>query len=187
MTLRYNRINTTIYTDTLFSKIKSLKGNKCAQLFANEDYVKVIPTVTESQAGRALQEFVEDVGVLINMVVDGAQAQVGRNSDFQQLIRKYSIKFRVTEPYSTWPNNAEKAIGQLKKKWKSRMTFILEPLDASRIMESTMRVRSCPEQQEDQRREQGLRETQVTFEIYLNGRILVFTTWYGIGMFHTLI
>ena len=55
--------------------------------------------ITESQAGRALQEFVEDVGVLINMVVDGAQAQVGRSSNFQQLVRKYHIKFRMTEPY----------------------------------------------------------------------------------------
>ena len=98
MTLRYNRINTTIYTDTLFSKIKSLKGNKCAQLFANEDYVKVIPMITESQAGRALQEFVEDVGVPTYIVADGSQAQVGRNSNFQQLIRKYHIKFRLTEP-----------------------------------------------------------------------------------------
>ena len=86
MTLRYNRINTTIYTDTLFSQIISLKGNKCAQVFANEDYVKVIPMVTESQAGRVLQEFLKDVGVATNMVGDGAQAQVGRNSNFQHLV-----------------------------------------------------------------------------------------------------
>ena len=118
MTLRYNRINTIIYTDTLFSKIKSLKGNKCAQLFANEDYVKVIPMITEPQAGRALQEFVEDVEVPTNMVADGAQAQIGRSFNFQQLVRKYHIKFRMTEPYSLWQNNARKVIGQLKKKFE---------------------------------------------------------------------
>jgi hypothetical protein len=30
MSLRYNCLNTTLYSDTFFVKVKSLKGNKCA-------------------------------------------------------------------------------------------------------------------------------------------------------------
>jgi len=78
MLLRYNCFNTTLYSDTLFAKVKSLKGNKCAQLFCSEGYIPAYPMASKSEAGVALQEFIEDVG----MVCDGAGEQVGPKSDF---------------------------------------------------------------------------------------------------------
>jgi hypothetical protein len=72
MLLRSNRLNTTLYSDTLFAKVKSLKGNKCAQLFCSKGYIRVYPMASKSDAGVALQEFIEDVGIPHEMVCDGA-------------------------------------------------------------------------------------------------------------------
>jgi hypothetical protein len=77
MSLRYDRLNTTLYSDTLFAKVKSLKGNKCAQLFCSEGFIRVYPMALKSEAGVALQEFIEDVGIPNEMACDGAGEQVG--------------------------------------------------------------------------------------------------------------
>jgi len=63
MLLRYNCLNTTLYSETLFAKVESLKGNKCAQLFYSEGYIRVYPVASKTDAGVALQEFIEDVGI----------------------------------------------------------------------------------------------------------------------------
>jgi len=42
--LRYNRLDTNLYTDTLFSSVKSTRQNKCAQLYCNElDWTRFYP------------------------------------------------------------------------------------------------------------------------------------------------
>jgi hypothetical protein len=79
--LHYRRLDTTFYSDTMFSKVKSLKGNICAQVFVAENFVRVHPMTTKADAGRALQVLAEDVGVPNNMVVDGAKEQTGANTD----------------------------------------------------------------------------------------------------------
>ena len=58
--LRYKRINSTFYTDTLFAtdKAKSTRGNKCCQLFVSDKgFVAVYPMETVSQFEEALQLF----------------------------------------------------------------------------------------------------------------------------------
>ena len=42
MALRQRRLKNVIYTDTLFAKTKSIKGNKCMQVYCNEDLIRVI-------------------------------------------------------------------------------------------------------------------------------------------------
>jgi hypothetical protein len=75
LSLRYRRLKSTFYTDTLFSKVKSIKGNKCAQIYCGGNYVKILPMVSKSQVGTSLQEFADDVGVMDQLVVDGASEQ----------------------------------------------------------------------------------------------------------------
>lgn len=82
----YRRLNTTVYSDTLFSRYQSIKGNKCAQLFCLYGLVVVYPNKSKASAGDALQHFLEDIGVPNEIVVDGSQEQVGPQSDFMKLV-----------------------------------------------------------------------------------------------------
>jgi len=98
-----------------------MKGNKCAQLFSSEGYIRVFPMASKSEAGVALQEFIEDVGIPNEMVCDGAGEQVGPKSDFVKTCRRVHFKMRRTEPHSPWQNQAEGMIGETKKWWKTKM------------------------------------------------------------------
>ena len=61
LALGYHRLRSPFYTDTLFSKVMSIKGNKCAQVYCGNNYVKVLPMVSKSHVGISLQDFVDDV------------------------------------------------------------------------------------------------------------------------------
>lgn len=116
------RLNDTFYSDTLFSKHKSLNGNKCAQVFGSGDFIYVHPMRSKGDAGEALQFFHEDVGSPRKMIVDGANEQVGKNSDFYKRSRKCGTYLKQTEPYTPRQNLAENWIGRLKSRWRTRMT-----------------------------------------------------------------
>jgi hypothetical protein len=55
MTMNLRRINTTLYTDTLISKVKSLRGMKVAQVYANDDMVSVHPMRSKADVDESLQ------------------------------------------------------------------------------------------------------------------------------------
>jgi len=52
------------YSNTLFSGITSLHGNKCAQVTINGKFIHVYPMASKSEAGDGLSKFVQDVGIL---------------------------------------------------------------------------------------------------------------------------
>lgn len=118
---RYRRLNAVFYSDTMFSKYKSLRGYKTAQIFANEHMVQLYPMTSKSHAGEALQNFIDDVGVPNKIVVDGAQEQVGSNSEFAKTCRKVKSKLGQTEPYTPRQNRCEYYIGELKRRWRTSM------------------------------------------------------------------
>ena len=124
MSLSYRRLNVRFYSDTLFAKVTSLKGNTCAQVFATNDigFVRVHPMSSKSQAGDALKAVAEDIGIPNEIVVDGAAEQVGPKSEFMKTVNYLRTKIKQTEPYSPWQNQAESAIRELKKRWKHRMS-----------------------------------------------------------------
>jgi hypothetical protein len=55
------RLNDTFYTDTMFSGMKSLRGNTCAQIFTNGKFVHYEPNVRKSQAGESLNPMINEV------------------------------------------------------------------------------------------------------------------------------
>lgn len=112
--LRFPTLNTKLYTDTMFSATKSLRGHSCAQVFTNGvGYDLFYPLKKESEAASALNEVIRTVGVPKEIVSDGAKAETqGR---FAELAREYRIKQRQTEPYSGWQNRAEAAIREIKR------------------------------------------------------------------------
>jgi len=122
MALRHRRLHTTFYSDTLFTKVHSLHGYKCAQVITDGRFVHVYPMVSKSGAGDALQHFVSEVGIPDIIVTDNAPELTGRDSEFQKICRHYKVKTRQTEPYTPRQNQAELAIQEIKKRWRIKMT-----------------------------------------------------------------
>jgi hypothetical protein len=122
--LHRNKLNTTFYTDTLFSKYKSLEGNKAAQVFTDGRFTFVVPLAskTGTEVGRALQEFIDDVGVPDMLVCDLAGEQYGKHTDFVKFARRAHIKLHYAEMGHHNQNaQAEQEIGHLKRRWKTTM------------------------------------------------------------------
>ena len=82
MSLRCNRLNDRFYMDTLFAKVKSLSGKTCMQVFCNADFVYTHAMASKSEAGDALHNFVQDVGVPMDLVSDLSGEQTGCWLDF---------------------------------------------------------------------------------------------------------
>ena len=77
----------TWYADTLFSPFKSLMGHTCAKIFTDTHMTSVHPLVSKAHAGKALEDFTDDVGVPARLIFDGSGEQTGVNTDFQKNIR----------------------------------------------------------------------------------------------------
>jgi hypothetical protein len=122
--LNRRRLNDTFYTDTLFSRVKSIKGHKCAQVYTNGKFTKVYPMESKSSANIAatLTEFADDVGIPDTLICDLATEQVGPHTPMMKEIRRLKIRMRNSEKGRSNQNHkAETEIRELKKKWKIRM------------------------------------------------------------------
>ena len=65
------------YSDTFFSPIKSLNGNKCVQLFTNRgSFVKSYPMTAKSEASTMLKRFLHEVGIPSSILTDNAKELV---------------------------------------------------------------------------------------------------------------
>ena len=80
--LNCRRLNCKVYSDTMFSKVKSAEGNMCAQVFVAEGFVRVYLLRTKADAGHALREFTEDVGAPGEIVVDKYKEQTQPGTEF---------------------------------------------------------------------------------------------------------
>ena len=67
--------------------------------------------------GRTLQYFSHDFGVPAHLTFDGHKSQVSQGSLFMRLIRKYKIKFHISEPRRPEQNPAEGGIREIKRRW----------------------------------------------------------------------
>ena len=114
--MRYRRMATghgRFYVDTLFSKVKSIRGFTCGNLFTNKmGFRKFIPMEKEGQTPHSLQKFITVVGLPHAIHSDGAK--VFRHGDFSKKCRQYDISQSFVEPYSPWQNRAEIGIKETK-------------------------------------------------------------------------
>ncbi|MGH7974683.1 MAG: hypothetical protein ACREBR_04095 [bacterium] len=112
--LRYNQLSTAFYSDTMFSAFKSVLNNSCGQIFVNDlEFVRFIPMRSKSEAGDTLAEFIQDVGVPVQLHTDNAKEEtLGR---WKNVRLNNQIKQTETEPYSPWQNRAERTIKEVKK------------------------------------------------------------------------
>ncbi len=112
--LRYNQLSSRFYSDTMFSKTKSVRGYTMGQVFVNDlEFTRFIPMKSKADAGDALNEFVQDVGAPSALHTDDAKELTEKH--WGKAWKALGIRQTLTEPYSPWQNRAEGTIRELKK------------------------------------------------------------------------
>ena len=120
--LNRRRLNGDWFTDTLFSKVLSIQGNTCAQLFTNGNFTTVHPLNSKAKVAQALTEFSDDVGIPDVLLSDGAAEVTGQHTDFMKEVNRLKFKLKRSEVGRSNQNYAaEREIGELKKRWRNRM------------------------------------------------------------------
>ena len=63
-------------TDTMDGRVKSLEGNRYAQVFSNgTHFYEIYPMAKKADTGQAIKRFVMELGVLEELTVDGSKDQ----------------------------------------------------------------------------------------------------------------
>ena len=128
--LRYRQLSTRhgrFYVDTLLSKVKSIRGFTCANLYTNDiGFRKLFPMEKESETPQSLQSFITLVGLPPAIHADNAKVFV--QGDFSRKCKKYDIRQSFTEPHSPWMNRAETGIREIKSYGRKIMQREQAPL-----------------------------------------------------------
>ena len=89
------RLNARFATDTLFSDVKSLNQNTCAQVFSHKvgfNYTYPMVSPKWDSLRYSYRNFSHDFGIPEHLTFDGYSAQVGRNTLFMKTVRKYDTQ-----------------------------------------------------------------------------------------------
>jgi hypothetical protein len=101
-------------SDTFYSNKPSILNNSCAQLFITDfGYGKITPMKAKSEAGTALQELIQDVGIPEHIHTDGAKELT--LGTWKKACNEAGIKMTQTEKGSPWQNRTEVEIKELKR------------------------------------------------------------------------
>ena len=68
------------------------------------------------QVGIFLTDFIRNFGEPYNITFYGARVQAVRNTTFVTELRRYEVKWHVSQPYGLNKNPSEAAISRIKKK-----------------------------------------------------------------------
>jgi hypothetical protein len=110
------------YLGSLIAKVKLLLGNKCANVFANGKFTKVVPMTSQKEAAESLIDFTDDIGIPETLVTDGVTEFTGKHTDFIKQARRMQIKLHTAEQGRKNQNHAaEWEIVFLSKCWKLQM------------------------------------------------------------------
>ena len=136
--LRYRRLPCDMYTDTLFVKHKSSRGNNCAQVFATDfGWSRTYGMKSKGEAHDALSLLFHREGVPRKMISDGSKEQ--KHGTFHKKCKDAGCYYRTTEPHSQWQNSAELEIRELKKGSARDMTRQAAPV---RLWDYSLEVKS---------------------------------------------
>lgn len=114
--LRYRRIDSVFFTDTLFvtGSAKSTRGYTCAQLFVSDKgFVAIYPMSKRSSFKDALKLFCKEVGVPLSLVLDPSGE--ARNKDVKSFCHKVGATLKLLQESTQWANRAELYIGIFKE------------------------------------------------------------------------
>ena len=127
--LRYKRINSQFFTDTFFvtAKGKSLRGNKCAQMFVSDKgYVAIYPMETKGSFKDSLHQFCKEIGVPVSLVCDPSGEQTSK--DVRKFCHQVGTTLRVLEESTQWANRAELYIGIFKESIRKDLSASNSPM-----------------------------------------------------------
>ena len=102
--MRYRQIRIPegeFYTDTMISKVISIRGHTCAQIYGNKfGYIKAYPLKKHDKQflGDSISLIIQDAGVMQKLHTDNAPEMVGRKTPFFARARKEGIELTTIEP-----------------------------------------------------------------------------------------
>ena len=112
--LRYKHLNTELFTDTMFSKVKSTRQNTCAQLYVNDlEWQRSFPMRSKAEAHETFDLLCHRHGAPKAIISDGAKEVL--EGEFRRKARAAGVHLRQVLPYSPFMNRAESAIRENKK------------------------------------------------------------------------
>ena len=103
-------LNARFAMDNLFSDVKSLKQNTCAQVFSHKigfNATYPMESSTGDSLGYSCRDFSHDFGIPEHLTFDVYSAQVGRNTLFMKTVRKYDTQYHISSPRRPNENPAE--------------------------------------------------------------------------------
>ena len=99
-------------------RVKSLEGNRYAQVFANKAYfLRIYPMDSKGRAGKTLSLFCQEFGVPESLTFDGSWEQNGKHTEFMKQICIHDIDYHVSKPGQHNQNPVEGVIRELRRKW----------------------------------------------------------------------
>ena len=116
--MQYKKLATregSFYVNTLFSKVKSVRGYTCGNLYTTPlGFKKFFPmeSKTGQECSNSLQTLIHLVGIPPSLHSDNAPEFV--QGDFKKICRKFDIQQSATEPHSPWQNRAKSGIQEVK-------------------------------------------------------------------------
>jgi hypothetical protein len=114
--LRYRRINSVFFTDTMFvtKQAKSLRGYIACQVFVSDKgFIAVYPMFKASNFEDALHLFCKEIGVPLTLVADPHPSQ--KSNSVRRFCDQVGTTLRLLEKSTQWANRAELYIGLLKE------------------------------------------------------------------------
>jgi hypothetical protein len=105
-------------SDTMDGRVKSLDGNRYAQVFSNGSFfAEVYPMARKADAGLALKAFIMELGVPDSLTIDGSKEQNSKGTEFMKSCRRNDIRVTRTEPERPNQNPAEGVIREVRRRW----------------------------------------------------------------------
>ena len=113
--LSYSVLDKKMYSDTMFSKAKSLRSISAAQVWTDGNgFCLFYPISSKSLAYKTIHLMIHDLNAIPRVVVtDGAKEET--EGQWKKEIQHFRIKAKWSEPYSQWQNKAEGEIRELKR------------------------------------------------------------------------
>ena len=107
-------------TNTIWAKSKTLRGNVASQIYSHKcgfNTVYHLESASGENVGYSLSNFVSDYGAPERLTFNRAAVQVGKDTRFQDTIRKDEIKSHQPGAYRPNKNPTEGNKREIKKKW----------------------------------------------------------------------
>ena len=118
--LKHRRLRADVYTDTLFSDIKSLAQNTCGQIYAtNFGWVQFYPMARKKDAHTTLERVFDDFGIFNSVIPDNAPELT--SGQFRKTAHKFGCRIRPIEAWTPNQNLAEANIREIKRMYRREM------------------------------------------------------------------